>query len=632
MPKLWVKNLGTWQQVQTLWVKSGGVWNSVSTGLISLGGTGRQFYPDSPAVTQTYFTPGTTDTFTVPAGVSRISIVVRGASGGTGGSYASGSTANPGRDSSPGQVIQGELTVTPGQVLTVQVGGGGGRGLQNWNSGTGGSFGSAYPGYTGTSGTTNANSGGGGGGGATVILDNLGTPVVVAAGGSGGSGGGSGGSGGSGGGTNLVPSGCTASAATNAVSTTDNSLPGTTKTFSTYYSASYGTGGSGALSAVNTALTGVPNYSSAFTAIPTNNGNGRDFIISCTLKSGSGGFACYRTQAQQGAAFYAPGTALNIYAGQTVTGVNTSGNGGSSFWIHGPDVYNDGNNGFVQITVIPRTVTTITLSSNVNNYTLTVGSITGYTAGNTDVILVVNSGVTVSSTSTSTAAISIIGLDSNDTVTINNNGTIYGAGGAVGSVAAGGLTAQSYPGNYSGTFVRPNYTNGYNGTGYPTGPGAGGSTPGYNYYPGSPYSGGNGGAGGNGGPAISLGSNTLLIINNTGTLVGGGGGAGGQSFNNASGGRGGDGGYVLVYSGAHPAVVVNNSGSGLVASGGGASGGWGNRYEGDGIGGRPGFSATTYLPTGGGSGGSGNSPGLSSNNTGTTRIDTVGTFTISPLV
>jgi hypothetical protein len=379
-------------------------------------------------------------------------------------------------------------------------------------------------------------------------------------------------------------------------------------------------------------LTGVPNFSSAFTAIPTNNGNGRDFIISCTLKSGSGGFVCYRTQAQQGAAFYAPGTALNIYAGQTVTGVNTSGNGGSSFWIHGPDIFSNGNDGFVQITVVPRIVSTVTLSSNTNNYTLTVGSIPGYVAGNTDVILVVNSGVTVSSTSTASAALLITGLNSADTVTINNSGTIVGAGGAVGSVAAGGLSAQSYPGNYSGAFSTPTYANNYLGTGYPTGPGAGGSTPGYNYYPGSPYSGGTGGGGGAGGPALTLNSNTPVVINNSGTLVGGGGGAGGQSFNNASGGRGGDGGYVITYSGSHPAITVNNTAGGLIASGGGASGGWGNRYEGDGIGGRPGFGGTTYLPTGGGSGGSGVSPGLAPNNTGTTRIESAGTFTLSPAV
>ena len=69
MPKLWVKDLGTWKQVQTLWVKTGGVWDAVTTGLVNLVGVGRQFYPDSPAITQTFSTPGITSTFTVPANV-----------------------------------------------------------------------------------------------------------------------------------------------------------------------------------------------------------------------------------------------------------------------------------------------------------------------------------------------------------------------------------------------------------------------------------------------------------------------------------------------------------------------------------------------------------------------------------
>ena len=604
MPKLWVKDLGTWKQVQTLWVKTGGVWDAVTTGLITLGGIGRQFYPDSPAITQTYFTPGTTDTFTVPANVTRISVTVRGASGGTGGSYASGTTARAGADSSPGQVVQGELTVTPGQVLTVQVGGGGGRGFQNWNSGTGGTAGSSYSGYAGSSGTTNANGGGGGGGGATVILSGL-TPIVVAAGGSGGQGAplALGGSGGSGGGTNLIPSGCTASASTNSVSTTDNSQPGTTKTFSTYYSVSYGTGGSGALSAVNTALTGVPNFSSAFTAIPTNNGNGRDFIISCTLKSGSGGFACYRTQAQQGAAFYAPGTALNIYAGQTVTGVNTSGNGGSSFWIHGPDIYNNGNNGFVQITVVPRVVSTVTLSSNTNNYTLTVGSIPGYVAGNTDVILVVNSGVTVSSTSTASAALLITGLNSADTVTINNSGTIVGAGGAGGFGAATGVTEEA---------------------GNTDGPGFGGDNPV------NPAGGGGGGGSGNsaspGGPAIRINTNPTVRIENYGIIVGGGGGAGGDGGNNSGGGSGGNGGNALEQI-PYVAVTLDNKSGATFAGGGGGGSGWGNRTAGATEGGAPG-QAGFITVNGGGNFGAQGAAGRSSTGNATTIFTGAGIHTL----
>lgn len=274
-----------------------------------------------------------------------------------------------------------------------------------------------------------------------------------------------------------------------------------------------------------------------------------------------------------------------------------------------------------------------TISSNTTNYNLRTAAISAGWSGSSklNAIVTINSGVTINGTGNNTSSAFIVdNIVTGSTVTINNNGTVVGLGGAVGSVAAGGLTAQSYPGNYNGALVKPNYTNGWDGSGYPLGPGAGGSTPGYNYYPGSPYSGGNGGNGGNGGTALYLASNVTLVINNAGTFVGGGGGAGGQAFNNSGGGRGGDGGYMIEETGTHPAIIANNSGGAVLASGGGASGGWGNRYEGDGIGGGPGYSGRMYLPTGGGSGGAGNSPGLATNNTGTTVINSAGTFTLSP--
>jgi len=353
VPKLWVKDAGTWKQVNQIYTKQSGVWKSPTYGTIIQDGISKTFYPDTTAVTLTYTAAGV-NTYTVPAGVQKLNVIVRGASGGTGGSYASGGTAYPGADSTAGQVVQGNLAVSPGQVLTLQIGTGGTTGIQNWVNGAGGTAGTGYSGYAGSNGTTNANGGGGGGGAASVIMSSTGSAILVAAGGAGGQGApsASGGAGGAGGGSNVTQTGCTSTTATNAVSTTNNSLPSVTKTFGNYYSTSYGTGGVGALSGINSALTTVPDYSSAFTGIPSNNGNGTDFIISGTMKSGSGGFACYRTQAQQGGAFYAPGNGLSIYAGRTVTGVNTSGNGGSSFYIMGPDVYNDGSNGYIQISVV----------------------------------------------------------------------------------------------------------------------------------------------------------------------------------------------------------------------------------------------------------------------------------------
>jgi hypothetical protein len=232
------------------------------------------------------------------------------------------------------------------------------------------------------------------------------------------------------------------------------------------------------------------------------------------------------------------------------------------------------------------------------------------------------------------AAINLAGLTTNSFVTINNNGIIVGSGGAAGYKTSNS-NAVSYPGNYVGSFVTPTFANGYTGTGYPVGPGAGGSTPGYNYSSGGTTPGA--GSGSAGGSAIYLASNISLIINNSGTLVGGGGGAGGQAGNNAGGGGGGNGGYLIEETGSHAAVIaVNSSNAGsILASGGGGSGGWGNRYENDGIGGLPGFPATNLYPggnVGGNYGGNGISPGLATNNTGTTLINTSGTFTLSPAV
>ncbi len=73
MPKLWVKDAGTWKAVQK--------------GLITVNNIGRQFYPDT-IPTEVYSVPGSY-TYTVPAGVSSINAVIVGGGGG-------GSSANSG--------------------------------------------------------------------------------------------------------------------------------------------------------------------------------------------------------------------------------------------------------------------------------------------------------------------------------------------------------------------------------------------------------------------------------------------------------------------------------------------------------------------------------------------------------
>jgi len=99
------------------------------------------------AQTATFNYTGATQNWTVPCGVTSVTVDVRGAQGGTYGAATGGLGAR----------IQGTLTVVPSNVLTIYVGG---------------------------QGTASENAGGGGGGSG---IANSGTPLVVAGGGGGGS-------------------------------------------------------------------------------------------------------------------------------------------------------------------------------------------------------------------------------------------------------------------------------------------------------------------------------------------------------------------------------------------------------------------------------------------------------------
>jgi hypothetical protein len=58
MPKVYVKDGGTWKQVLRMYVKQSGVWEDLVSGLITDDGVGKQFYPDTIS-TVTYPTAGT---------------------------------------------------------------------------------------------------------------------------------------------------------------------------------------------------------------------------------------------------------------------------------------------------------------------------------------------------------------------------------------------------------------------------------------------------------------------------------------------------------------------------------------------------------------------------------------------
>ncbi|MGH7240872.1 MAG: hypothetical protein ACREGB_01090, partial [Candidatus Saccharimonadales bacterium] len=106
-----------------------------------------------------YSTAGT-DTYTVPSGVTTVTVKAWGGGGGAG--AASGSTGVAGSGGGGG-FVQADLTVTPGQVLTVMTGSGGGGGAAADNGGNGG----GYSAVKNSGGTFLVQAGGGGGGGGT---------------------------------------------------------------------------------------------------------------------------------------------------------------------------------------------------------------------------------------------------------------------------------------------------------------------------------------------------------------------------------------------------------------------------------------------------------------------------------
>jgi len=251
-----------------------------------------------------------------------------------------------------------------------------------------------------------------------------------------------------------------------------------------------------------------------------------------------------------------------------------------------------------------RIAVTITISSNTTNYTLNTSAVPGYVAGIMDITFVVLPGVSLYSTSTTTAALAITGFTAGDIITINNTGTIYGAGGAGGRNNQGGYDQES--GNTDGA-------------------GYGGDVPDNPYGNSGGYPGVNGSSGSDGGPAISIATALVLYIYNYGTVTGGGGGGGGGGSNNAGGGSGGNGGLALSKS-AGTVTLYNQSGA-VWAGGGGGGSGWGNRVPGSTEGGTPGYPGV-ITSSGGGNFGSQGSAGAVVTGSATTLYNTTGTFAL----
>ena len=92
--------------------------------------------------------------------------------------------------------------------------------------------------------------------------------------------------------------------------------------------------------------------------------------------------------------------------------------------------------------------TVLTISSNTNNYDIGAAAISAGGDKNTPVILTINSGVTVGSSSTGTASMYTgTGWGSGTTINITNNGSIVGASGSntTGNPSSGGGSVPPAP-------------------------------------------------------------------------------------------------------------------------------------------------------------------------------------------
>jgi titin len=139
-------------------------------------------------VTQTFSYTGSVASFTVPSGITALTITVTGGEGGNGGADATPAPAAGGYRG----VVTGTIAVTQNQVLTVGVGGGGATGASRVSASAAAAIGGTNPvsGYAGGAGGkagANGSSGAGGAGGAASVVTISGANVV--AGGGGGSGG-----------------------------------------------------------------------------------------------------------------------------------------------------------------------------------------------------------------------------------------------------------------------------------------------------------------------------------------------------------------------------------------------------------------------------------------------------------
>jgi len=145
-----------------------------------------------PTQSEVFGYTGGAQQFVVPAGVSAVTVALAGGGGGNG-----DGVDDPGGVGGAAGTVTGQLPVTPGQLLTLQVGGRGGNassGNFGQTIGAGGNpaGGSASGGAGGSQNSApiiNGSGTGGGGGAASQVTTAAGAPLIVAGGGGGGGGG-----------------------------------------------------------------------------------------------------------------------------------------------------------------------------------------------------------------------------------------------------------------------------------------------------------------------------------------------------------------------------------------------------------------------------------------------------------
>lgn len=247
-----------------------------------------------------------------------------------------------------------------------------------------------------------------------------------------------------------------------------------------------------------------------------------------------------------------------------------------------------------------RAAVSYVFSASTANATLNLSTISGYSAGKSDITITVNSGVYLYATTTGGYGLSLSGSTAGDTVTIVNNGLIMGQGGTGARRYSGNVATAGGPALNLGVGVtsltidtRSGYIGGGGGgggsCGYGAAPygfcgggGAGGGTGGGD---GTTYAGGGGGLGASGGDGAQSSDTYTEGGGGGGRVFPGVGGIGGNATSNGGYGRGGtagggaggdlnDTGYGGGAGGSAGNAGQNgNPSSGKAAGGGG--GGWG---------------------------------------------------------